>query len=53
MLSLGLPPQELLFFDDVPANVAAARAAGWQAEVFTDAEQAGADLRARGFTIPG
>ncbi|OYU98631.1 MAG: haloacid dehalogenase [Burkholderiales bacterium PBB5] len=49
----GLPPQDLLFFDDVPANVAAARAAGWQAEVFTDAQQAGADLRARGFTIPG
>lgn len=49
----GRPPDQLLFFDDVPANVAAARAAGWQAEVFTDAEQAGADLRARGFTIAG
>ncbi len=49
----GLPPEDLLFFDDVPANVAAARAAGWQAEVFTGAQQAGADLRARGFTIVG
>jgi putative hydrolase of the HAD superfamily len=52
-MRFGLPPDQLLFFDDVPANVAAARAAGWQAEVFTHAQQAGADLRARGFTIPG
>jgi putative hydrolase of the HAD superfamily len=32
----GLPPSSLLFFDDVEANVHGARAAGWQAEVFTN-----------------
>lgn len=31
---LALPPARLLFFDDTPANVAAARALGWQAEVY-------------------
>jgi HAD superfamily hydrolase (TIGR01509 family) len=44
----GVPPGELLFFDDHPANVAAARAAGWQAEQFTDAAAAAATLRQRG-----
>jgi putative hydrolase of the HAD superfamily len=44
----GVPPAELLFFDDVRANVLAARAAGWQAELFTDAATAANDLRARG-----
>jgi putative hydrolase of the HAD superfamily len=29
---LGASPTELLFFDDTPENVAAARAAGWRAE---------------------
>ena len=31
---LALPPERLLFFDDTPANVEAARASGWQAEVY-------------------
>ena len=31
---LALPPEHLLFFDDTPANVEAARACGWQAEVY-------------------
>ena len=31
---LALPPERLLFFDDTPANVEAARACGWQAEVY-------------------
>ncbi len=31
---LALPPESLLFFDDTPANVEAARACGWQAEVY-------------------
>lgn len=44
----GVPPAELLFFDDMRANVLAARAAGWQAELFTDAATAEKDLRARG-----
>lgn len=34
---IGLPPQALFFTDDNPANVAAARARGWQAHQFTDA----------------
>lgn len=48
------PAAELLFFDDVPANVAAARAAGWQALLYTSAEQARADLLAAGVPLgPG
>ena len=45
----GVAPGELVFFDDHPANVAAARAAGWQALLFSDAAQAEADLRAAGW----
>ncbi len=44
----GVPPAELLFFDDHAPNVAAARAAGWHAEPFTDADGAAAVLRAHG-----
>ncbi len=33
---LGLPPQQIVFWDDVPRNVAAAQAAGWTAHLFTD-----------------
>jgi putative hydrolase of the HAD superfamily len=35
---LGLAPQQLLFIDDQPANVAAARAAGLRAACWTHAE---------------
>ena len=45
----GVPPGELVFLDDSPANVVAARAAGWQALLFTDAAQAEQDLRAAGW----
>jgi 2-haloacid dehalogenase len=31
----GLPPAELFFVDDLPANVQAARARGWRAHLFT------------------
>jgi len=31
----GLPPEALFFTDDSPANVAAARARGWRAHLFT------------------
>jgi HAD superfamily hydrolase (TIGR01509 family) len=31
---LGVPPAALLFFDDQRANVEAARAAGWRAELY-------------------
>ena len=45
----GHPPAELVFLDDHPANVLAARAAGWQALLFSDAVQAEADLKAAGW----
>lgn len=44
----GVPPAQLLFFDDHPANVQAARAAGWQAELFTTAAAAEAVLQTHG-----
>jgi len=34
---MGLPPARLLFVDDTPANVEAARGYGWQAEVYPPA----------------
>lgn len=33
-LRMGIPAERLLFFDDTPKNVDAARAYGWQAEVY-------------------
>lgn len=45
----GLPPQDLVFLDDVPANVDAARALGWNALHFFDAARAEAQLRERGW----
>lgn len=45
----GCAPAELVFLDDHGPNVAAARAAGWCALQFRDAQQAEADLRARGW----
>ena len=33
----GVPPERIFFCDDIPAHVEAARAAGWQAEIFTSA----------------
>ena len=45
----GVAPAELVFLDDHPANVAAARAAGWQALLFSHAAQAEADLRRNGW----
>jgi putative hydrolase of the HAD superfamily len=44
----GLPPADLVFVDDVPANVAAAQEAGWQAVLFSDAAQCARDLRQAG-----
>ena len=43
--AFGLTPEATLFFDDVLANVEAARAAGWNAEVFTSPDGMRADLR--------
>lgn len=45
----GVAPADLVFLDDVAANVAAARAAGWQALLFVNAAQAEAELRAAGW----
>jgi HAD superfamily hydrolase (TIGR01509 family) len=47
----GLQPQATLFFDDMPANVAAARAAGWHAEQFIDGPTMRADLARHGITV--
>ena len=44
----GVPPSELLFFDDHAPNVEAARAAGWQALQFASAAGAEQALAARG-----
>jgi HAD superfamily hydrolase (TIGR01509 family) len=47
----GLDPRASLFFDDMPANIAAARAAGWNAEQFIDPATMRADLARWGVTI--
>ena len=44
----GHAPHAMLFIDDNAANVAAARAAGWQAHHFGDAARLAEDLRTRG-----
>ena len=44
----GHAPAAMLFVDDVPANVAAARACGWQAHHFCDAATLEAELDERG-----
>jgi len=43
-----VPPAELVFLDDVAANVQAARDAGWQALQFFDAAQCEVDLEQAG-----
>ena len=47
----GLVPQETVFLDDMPGNVAGAQAAGMHAFVFTDAAQAERDLRSVGVRL--
>jgi len=44
----GRPAAEHLFIDDLPANVAGARAVGWDAICFEAPEQAQGELSARG-----
>lgn len=46
--AFGALPEELLFLDDHPANVEAARGLGWQALLFTDAADARRELVALG-----
>lgn len=45
---LGLPPGEILFIDDMPANVDAALDRGWDAIRFVSNDRLLADLAARG-----
>lgn len=40
----GLPPQDLLFIDDKPENIAAAVARGWHGHLFTRAARLETDL---------
>jgi 2-haloacid dehalogenase len=48
--SFGLDPAASLFIDDSQKNVDGARAAGWQAVLFTDARTLKADLERFGIT---
>lgn len=50
--TFGLEPAATLFFDDSPANVDGAIAAGWQARHFTSAEAMRADLAEAGIVLP-
>jgi putative hydrolase of the HAD superfamily len=44
----GCGPEECLFIDDLPANVAGARTLGWQGIVYTGIEDLRAELKALG-----
>ncbi|WBQ10726.1 HAD-IA family hydrolase [Hyphomonadaceae bacterium ML37] len=48
---IGLDPAQVVFLDDRQENVAAARAAGFQAELFTGESAARAALRTRGLPV--
>jgi len=47
----GVPPEGIFFTDDVPEHVEAARAAGWDAEVFVTAHRLADDLQRRGLNL--
>mgnify|MGYP006273294909 CR=1 FL=1 len=47
----GVPAERIFFCDDVPGHVAAAREAGWQAEVFTSAVALADALARRGLNL--
>ena len=49
--AFGLTPAATLFFDDIAANVAAARRAGWNAEQFIDAAKMRAELHRHGINV--
>jgi HAD superfamily hydrolase (TIGR01509 family) len=49
--TLALDPAATLFFDDMPANIEAARAAGWNAERFIDPATMRADLARYGISV--
>lgn len=47
----GVDPARTIFIDDMPENVAAARAAGWRALRFVDPQDCAAALRAEGVLV--
>lgn len=47
----GVAPEEIFFCDDIPAHVEAARACGWDAEVFVSASGLIAALHRRGLNL--
>lgn len=49
--NFGLEPAASIFIDDSPANVEGAQAAGWDAVLFTGADQLKRDLAQRGLTV--
>jgi putative hydrolase of the HAD superfamily len=49
--TLGLSPGEIVFFDDLPANIDGARAFGLQGILWQDAAAARNELRTRGIRI--
>jgi len=48
---VGVRPERIFFCDDIPAHVKAARAAGWDAEVFTSASALIDALDRRGLNL--
>lgn len=49
--AFGLTPEATLFFDDVARNIDAARAAGWNAELFTEPAKMRSDLARYGIAV--
>lgn len=47
--ALGVPPQQIVFLDDHPANIEAAAARGWETVLFTTPEAAAEALQSRGW----
>lgn len=47
----SVPPEQIFFTDDIPAHVEAARACGWDAEVFESAAKLIDDLHRRGLNL--
>ncbi|MBM4021682.1 MAG: HAD family phosphatase, partial [Planctomycetes bacterium] len=47
----GVPPAAIFFCDDLPEHVAAARAAGWDAELYTSAAALAGQLGQRGVNL--
>jgi 2-haloacid dehalogenase len=50
--TFGLDPAAILFFDDSARNIEGARAAGWNAELFTSPEKMRDDLARYGIELP-